>query len=251
MNLGIDGKVIIVTGASRGIGAAIAESLGLHGAAVIVNFHKNQEKAEAVLGRIKDKGGSGITFRADVRDDDAVNAMVEAAVKSFGKVDVLINNANINFPIKPFIELSWEEINAKITDETKALYNCSQAVLKDMIQRKAGKLIFISSSLSRQPGYGFAAHAAAKSATDSLARVMATELGPEGITVNVIGPGLVKTDATAGLPAEVHERTAAFTPLGRVGMPEDVAGVALFLASPLSDYLTGQYIPVCGGSFMV
>ena len=132
-----------------------------------------------------------------------------------------------------------------------AIYNCSHSLIKDMISRKSGKLIFVSSSLSRFPGYGFSAHAAAKSAMDSMAKVMATELGPSGITVNVVGPGLTLTDATAGQPKEMHEQVAAITPLRRLGMPEDIAGVVVFLASSLSDYLTGEYIPVTGGSFMI
>jgi 3-oxoacyl-[acyl-carrier protein] reductase len=116
-----------------------------------------------------------------------------------------------------------------------------------MMSRKSGKLIFVSSSLSRFPGFGFSAHAAAKSAMDSIGKVMAMELGPMGITVNVVGPGLTLTDATA----EVHEQVAAITPLRRLGMPDDIAGVVLFLASSLSDYLNGEYIPVTGGSFMI
>ena len=192
-----------------------------------------------------------MVFQADVRDQDAVNDMVESTLNEFGKIDVLVNNANINFPIKPFIELKWEEIEAKILGEMKALYNCSQAVLQNMMNRKSGKLIFVSSSLSRFPGHGFSAHAAAKSAMDSLAKVMAMELGPSGITVNVVGPGLTLTDATAGQPKEVHEQVAAITPLRRLGMPDDIAGVVLFLASTLSDYLNGEYIPVTGGSFMI
>ncbi len=251
MELGIAGKVVLVTGASRGIGAAIAKSLGLHGATVIVNYHNHRDQAEEVLSQVKENGGNGIICQADVRDAEAVNAMVATAINTFGKIDTLVNNANIDFPIKPFIALTWEEVNAKITGEMQALYNCSQAVLLGMVARKTGKLIFISSSLSRHPAYGFAAHSAAKSAVDSMAKVMATELGPEGITVNVIGPGLVKTDATAGQPPEMFEQTAAFTPLRRVGMPADVAGVAVFLTSSLADYLTGQYIPVTGGSFMI
>ena len=135
--------------------------------------------------------------------------------------------------------------------EMKALYNCSQAVLKDMVNRKSGKLIFVSSSLSRSPGNGFAAHAAAKSAMDGMAKVMAMELGPVGITVNVVGPGLTLTDATAGQPKQVHEQIAAITPLLRLAMPADIAGVVLFLASRLSDYLNGEYIPVTGGNFMI
>jgi 3-oxoacyl-[acyl-carrier protein] reductase len=192
-----------------------------------------------------------MVFQADVRDQEAVNDMVEFTLKEFGKIDVLVNNANINFPIRPFIELTWDQIEAKILGEMKALYNCSQAVLKDMINRKSGKLIFVSSSLSRFPGFGFSAHAAAKSAMDSMAKVMATELGPSGITVNVVGPCLTLTDATAGQPQEMHDQIAAITPLRRLGKPDDIGGVVLFLASSLSDYLNGEYIPVTGGNFMI
>jgi 3-oxoacyl-[acyl-carrier protein] reductase len=251
MKLGLKNTVALVTGASRGIGAASAKALAYHGATVVINYIKSKDKAEALLEEIKQAGGNGMTFQADVRDQTAVNSMVDAALDQFGKIDILVNNANINFPIRPFVELAWDQIEAKILGEMKALYNCSQAVLKDMMKRKSGKLIFVSSSLSRFPGYGFSAHAAAKSAMDSMAKVMATELGPMGITVNVVGPGLTLTDATAGQPKEMHEQIAGITPLRRLGMPDDIAGVVLFLASSLSDYLTGEYIPVTGGSFMV
>jgi 3-oxoacyl-[acyl-carrier protein] reductase len=251
MELGLKDKVALITGASRGIGAASAAALAHHGAAVIVNYINSKDKAEAVLDGIKGKGGRGMVFQADVRDRGAVDAMVEAAVREFGQIDILVNNANINFPIKPFVELTWDEMEAKFMGEMKALYNCSQAVLKDMLGRKSGKLILISSSLSRFPGYGFAAHAAAKSAMDSMAKVMASELGPAGITVNVIGPGLTLTDATAGQPKEMHEQVAAITPLRRLGLPQDIAGAVVFLASSLSDYLSGEYLPVTGGSYMI
>ncbi len=251
MDLGLKNKVALVTGASRGIGAATAKALAHHGAAVIINYIQSKDKAEQVLEEINAEGGRGMIFQADVRDTQAVDAMADAAIKKFGKIDVLVNNANINFPVKPFVELTWDEIEAKIMSEMKALYNCSQAVLKDMTRRKSGKLIFISSSLSRSPGFGFSAHAAAKSAMDGMAKVMATELGPLGITVNVVGPGLTLTDATAGQPKEMHEQVAAITPLRRLGMPDDIAGVVVFLASSLSNYLTGEYIPVTGGSFMI
>jgi 3-oxoacyl-[acyl-carrier protein] reductase len=239
MDLELNDKVALITGASRGIGAAAAKALAHHGATVIINYIQSKDKAEQVLEEINGEGGNGMIFQADVRDTEAVDAMVDAAIKEFGKIDVLVNNANINFPVRPFV------------GEMKALYNCSQAVLKDMIQRKSGKLIFISSSLSRFPGFGFSAHAAAKSAMDGIAKVMAMELGPAGIGVNVVGPGLTLTDATAGQPKEMHEQVAAITPLRRLGMPEDIAGVVVFLASSLADYLTGEYIPVTGGSFMI
>ena len=251
MDLAIKNKVALVTGASRGIGAASAKALAHHGATVIINYIQGKDKAEQLLEEINSAGGKGMIFQADVRDTQAVHAMVDAAIKAFGKIDVLVNNANINFPIKPFWELTWDEIEAKIMNEMKALYNCSQAVLKDMTQRKSGRLIFVSSSLSRFPGFGFSAHAAAKSAMDGMAKVMATELGPLGITVNVVGPGLTLTDATAGQPKEMHEQVAAITPLRRLGKPEDIAGAVVFLASSLADYLTGEYIPVTGGSFMI
>jgi len=251
MELGLKDKVALITGASRGIGAASAKALAHHGATVVINYIKNKDKADELLDEIKKAGGKGMVCQADVRDQDAVNDMVESTVNEFGKIDVLVNNANIIFPIRPFIELTWDQIEAKILGEMKALYNCSQAVLKDMLVRKSGKLIFVSSSLSRFPGFGFSAHAAAKSAMDGIAKVMAMELGPSGITVNVVGPGLTITDATAGQPKEVHEQVAAITPLRRLGMPDDIAGVVLFLASSLSDYLNGEYLPVTGGSFMI
>ncbi|MGD2016141.1 MAG: 3-oxoacyl-ACP reductase family protein [Desulfobacterales bacterium] len=251
MDLGLKDKVALITGASRGIGAASAKALAHHGATVIINYINSKDKAEELLDEIKKAGGKGIECQADVRNQDAVNDMVESTLNEFGKIDVLVNNANINFPIRPFTELTWDQMEAKILGEMKALYNCSQAVLKDMLVRKSGKLIFVSSSLSRFPGFGFSAHAAAKSAMDGMAKVMAMELGPSGITVNVVGPGLTITDATAGQPKEVHEQIAAITPLRRLGMPDDIAGVVLFLASSLSDYLNGEYIPVTGGSFMI
>ena len=251
MEFELKDKVALITGASRGIGAASAKAIAHHGATVVINYIKSKDKAEELLDEIKKAGGNGMVFQADVRDQGAVHDMVESTLKEFGQIDVLVNNANINFPIRPFIELTWDQIEAKILGEMKALYNCSQAVLKDMLGRKSGKLIFVSSSLSRFPGFGFSAHAAAKSAMDSMAKVMAMELGPSGITVNVVGPGLTLTDATAGQPKEVHEQVAAITPLRRLGMPDDVAGVVLFLASSLSDYLNGEYIPVTGGSFMI
>lgn len=251
MNLNLENKTALITGASRGIGAASAKALAQHGARVIINYSQNRQKAQEVLDEIEKKGGEGMIVQADVRDNEAVKRMVDKSLKEFEKIDILINNANIDFPVKPFIELSWDEINIKVAGELRALYNCSQAVLPDMIRRKTGKLILISSGISRQPVYGFSAHAAAKAAVDGIARAMATELGPLGITVNVIGPGLILTDATRNQSKEMHEGIAASTCLKRIGQPDDIAGVVLFLASSLSDYLTGEYVPVNGGNFMI
>lgn len=251
MCIDLQGKVALVTGSSRGIGAAIALDLAEHDAAVVINYLQTKDKAEALQKRITEAGGRAITVQADVRDRGAVARMVATAEKELGTMDILVNNANIDFPMQPFVELAWVEIEAKLSGEIGAMAHCSQAVLPGMLAKKSGKIILVSSTLSREPGYGFAAHCAAKAAMDSMARTMALELGPTGINVNVVGPGLTRTDATAGLPPEVREQTAAHTPLRRVAEPDDIAGVVLFLASELSDYLTGQYIPVNGGAFML
>ncbi|MBI5644218.1 MAG: SDR family oxidoreductase [Deltaproteobacteria bacterium] len=250
MELGLKGKVALVTGASRGIGAAIAKSLGSAGAHVVVNYFKSEGKAEDVLKEIKRLGGDGITFKADVREKGDVEAMVAGALKKFGRIDILVNNANIAFPVKPFMDYGWDEAEAKITGEMKALFLCSQAAVKDMLKRRSGKIIHISSGLSRYPSEGFFAHAAAKAAMDSSARIMAKELGPQGITVNVVGPGLIPTDATAPMGEEMFKAVANFTPLKRVGTTDEIAGVVTFLSSSLSDFVNGQYIHVNGGAFM-
>ena len=251
MCIDLQGKVALVTGASRGIGAAIARDLADHDAAVVINYLKSKDRAEELKNSIIESGGRAIAVQADVRDRGAVDRMVALAEKELGNIDILVNNANIDFPMQPFAEMAWQDIEAKLTGEIGAMVHCCQAVIPAMTEKKYGKIILVSSSLSREPGYGFAAHCAAKAAVDSLARTMALELGPSGIYVNVVGPGLTRTDATAGLPAEVFSHTAEHTPLLRVAEPGDIASVVMFLASEMSDYLTGQYIPVNGGGFML
>jgi len=251
MCIDLQGKIALVTGASRGIGAAIAWDLADHGAAVVINYLQSKDKAEALKNRIIAADGKAITVQADVRDRGAVDKMVAEAEKELGSIDILVNNANIDFPMQPFAEMAWPDIEAKLTGEIGAMVHCCQAVIPDMTQKKYGKIILVSSSLSREPGYGFAAHCAAKAAMDSLARAMALELGSAGIYVNVVGPGLTRTDATADLPPEVFTHTAEHAPLLRVAEPQDISNVIMFLASEMSDYLTGQYIPVNGGTFML
>ncbi len=251
MCIDLQGKVALVTGASRGIGAAAARDLADHDAAVVINYLQSKDKAEALKESIIAAGGRAIAVQADVRDRGAVDRMVARTEKELGPVDILVNNANIDFPMQPFIELSWPDVEAKLTGEIGAMVHCCQAVIPGMAAKKYGKIILVSSSLSREPGYGFGAHCAAKAAMDSLARTMAQELGPAGIFINVIGPGLTRTDATAGLPPEIFTHTAEHTPLLRVAEPDDIASVIMFLASEMSDHITGQYLPVNGGAFML
>ena len=243
-------RVMLVTGASRGIGAATAKLLAAHGAAVVVNYREDERAARGVVEAIAGRGGRALALRADVRDGEAVRAMVAEAGQRLGPIDTLVNNASIGFPMKPFAEYGWPEFAAKLDGELAAAFHCCQAVLPSMRERRSGCIIAVSSTLSRRPGPGFSAHSTAKSGLDGFMRALALELGPLGIRVNVVAPGLTETDATAGLPGPVKAATAQWTPLGRVGLPLDVAGAVLMLASPALGFVTGTYLPVNGGAYM-
>ena len=250
MRMELLNKSVIVTGASRGIGAAIAKCLSSFGANVAVNYNQSRDKADEVLADIRTLGGEGFIFKADVTVKEEAEALVDETVKHYGRVDVLVCNANIGFPVKPFAEHSWEEVEKKLSGEMKSIFFPIQAALKDMMKRKSGKIILISSTLSRAASGGFLTQCAAKAALDSMGRVLAKELGPHGIKVNVVAPGLTETDAIAAFGPGVVRATVENTPLGRVGTPKDAAGAVVFLASVLGDFITGQYIPVSGGSYI-
>jgi len=247
----LEGRVALVTGASRGIGAATARLLAAHGAAVAVNFRESEAAAGEVVGAIRAAGGRAVAIRADVRDRDQVEAMVAEATRRLGPVDTLVSNAAIGFPMKPFAEYRWEEFAAKLDGELMAAFHCCQAVLPAMRERRKGCIVAISSTLSRRPGEGFAAHSCAKSGLDGLMKALALELGPLGIRVNVVAPGLTATEATAHLPAQAREWTARTTPLGRIARPEDVAGAVLMLVSDAAGFVTGTYVPANGGAYML
>ncbi len=243
-------KVALVTGSSRGIGAAIARLLAFHGARVVVNYARSAEAAGSVAADIASRGGRAMLARADVTVRDEVDRMVQAVELELGPVDILVNNANMSFPVLPFVEYPWDDFERKLTSELKASFFTCQAVVPGMIQRRAGCIVNVSSGLSRAPGPGFVAHSAAKSALDAFSRSLALELGPHGIRVNVVAPGLTLTDATAHQPRAMHEATAARTPLRRLGQPDDVAGAVLFFCADWSRHVTGAYLPVSGGALM-
>ena len=243
-------KVAIVTGSSRGIGAATAKLLAAHGAKVTVNYVQNREKGERVLDEITRAGGKAILVRADVTAHEDVQALVEKTEDALGPVDILVNNAGIHFPIAPFAQYKWEDFEKKVLGEMKALYYPCQVVVPGMVERGAGCIVNISSGLSRVPGPGFVAHSTAKSALDGFSKSLALELGPRGIRVNVVAPGATDTDAIAFMPKEMRERVTAHTPLRRFGQPDDVAGAVLFFCADYSRFVTGTYLPVCGGSQM-
>ncbi|MBI4918142.1 MAG: 3-oxoacyl-ACP reductase FabG [Acidobacteria bacterium] len=246
----LEGQVAIVTGASRGIGAATAKLLAAQGAKVAVNYRESRERAEAVLAEIRYHGGEGIVAQADVTVRAQVEALVRETQERLGPVDILVNNAAIPFPTVPFAEYRWEDFERKVAGEMAACFHPCQVVLPGMVARGRGCIVNVSSGLSRTPSPGYCSHAAAKSALDAFSKSLAAELGPAGIRVNVVAPGLTDTDATAFVPEPVREMIAQHTPLRRIGRPEDAAGAVLLCCVDWSRFVTGAYLPVSGGAHM-
>lgn len=246
----MNGKVAIITGASRGIGAAIAKLLADQGTKVVINYANNTKAAQEVVESISAKGGEAIAIQADVRKQDEMESLVNETILQFGKIDVLVNNAAIHFTMKPFSDMEWSEFRPKLEEEIKAAFIAAKSVLPIMKEQKYGKLVFISSSLGHQPMPNFIAHGTAKGALNSFVKYLAQELGSYNITANTVAPGMVETDATKHTPAEQKEQVSMFTPLGRIANPEDVANTVLYFASDQSAFVTGTYAPVSGGMEM-
>ncbi len=244
-------RVALITGASRGIGAATARLLAANGAAVAVNYAMHREAGEAVVRHIRDNGGRALLVQADVTSKSEVEHMVRCVEGEFGFIDTVVLNANINFPVVPFLAYRWDDFEAKLDGELKAAFYCCQATVPAMVSHSRGCILAVSSGLSRHPGSGFIAHSTAKSALDAFVKSLAHELGPDGIRVNTIAPGLTLTDATAGIPEQQKLAVAGMTPLRRIATPEDVAGAILMLASERAGFVTGTYVPVDGGMQML
>lgn len=249
--MSLEGKVALITGASRGIGAATAKLLAKHGASVVVNYHQNQKAADEIVKAIADAGGKAIAVQADGRNKRQVDAMAQKTLDEFGPIDILVLNAGMPVPFKSFAELSYDEFEGKVMGELQCFFYPLKAVLPSMIERKSGCIIGISSGLSRYAAYGFSAHTTVKSGVDGLMKSLAVELGPMGIRVNTVAPGLTVTDATSWLSPERFEAAAEATPLKRVGLPEDVAGAVLMMVSNEAGFVTGAYLPVSGGTLMI
>jgi 3-oxoacyl-[acyl-carrier protein] reductase len=250
------GQVALVTGASRGIGAATAILLARHGAAVAVNYVQNQTAAESVVEQISAEGGKAMSVQADVGDEHQVREMVQRVNQTLGPVDILILNATAvqRFYNQPFVQFNWADFEGMVAGELKGAFYPCQAVVPSMIEHKRGSIVGISSGLSRNPMEGSSAHSTGKSGLDAFMKSLALELGPHGIRVNTVAPGLVETDATRGWRQGQPNRSewvARSTPLRRIAQPEDIAGAVLLLASPHAQFITGTYVPVSGGIQMI
>src|SRR4028118_262500 len=251
----LEGKVALVTGASRGIGAAIAGSLANEGATVVVNYHKSEERAAEVARKIQEKGGKALPLRADVTDESAVEQMVQAAAEALGPIDILVNNALPDYKFDPvsrkdFASIGWGDYQHQLGG-LQGAFHCSQAVVPGMTERGEGRIINILTNLITNPVVAYHDYPPAKSAFLGFSRNLASELGPSGITVNMIAGGLIDgTDASAPTTDEVRQIVAGSTPLRRLGTPEDMGRAVLLFASPWANFVTGQYITCDGGLVM-
>jgi 3-oxoacyl-[acyl-carrier protein] reductase len=246
------GRVALITGASRGIGAAVARLLASRGMRVVVNYHASRDEADEVVASIRSASGQAMAVQADVRDGPAVAAMVEQARAAMGEVEVLVHNALIPYAIKSFDEISWEELGGKLDQEMRAAFLVTKAVVPGMTRRGYGRIVYLGTVLSRRPRAGMIALGTSKAALGSFARFVAGELGPRGITVNVVAPGPVgeTTTADAALDPEQRQRQTEQTPLGRIANPDDVARAVAFYAGDDSEFITGTTAPVNGGLAM-
>jgi 3-oxoacyl-[acyl-carrier protein] reductase len=235
----LNGYVALVTGGSRGIGAAVAAALAEAGAAVAVNYRKNAEQAEAVIAKIKGAGGRAVAVAADVSRSDAVAAMVKQVASALGPVDILINNAGMAI-VRGIDELTESEFDQTIAVNLKSAFLCSQAVLPAMRANKWGRIVNISSGAARGAGAIGVHYNASKAGMEGLTRGYAARLVKQGITVNAVAPSLIETDMMRGNTDLVRN-----IPLGRLGQPQEVAQAVLMVLG--NDYMTGQTIVLNGG----
>jgi len=240
------GKVALVTGASRGIGRAIALAMGCEGADVAVNYASNESAAQAVVAELEAMGRRALPVACNVSVLDDVKAMVAAVTEGLGAIDILVNNAGImrdNY----VVFMKDDEWNDVMDVNLKGAFYCIKVVGREMMRAKSGKIVNISSDAGLLGDMLRANYSASKSGLHGLTRSAARELANYGVNVNAIAPGIIETDMTAGTPPPKREKQLAMIPQARFGKPEEVAEVAVFLASAASDYITGQVISVDGG----
>jgi len=245
----LQGKVALVTGASRGIGKAIAIELGKRGAKVAVNYAKSAEGANEAVTAIQAAGSEATALQADVSDFKAATDLIKATIEKFGRLDILVNNAGTtrDMLIMMMPEDDWDFV---IKTNLKSAYNCSKAALKTMIRQRYGRIINISSVSGVMGNGGQTNYSASKAGLIGFTKALAREVASRSITVNAIAPGFVPTDLTSGIPENMKEESKKLIPLGRWGNAEEVAYAVAFFASDEAAYITGQTLNVDGGMAM-
>lgn len=246
----LEGKVALVTGASRGIGRAIALSLAAHGAHVWINYLKSSQAAESLLAEIEAEGGRAALAAADVTTDDGARSMLDA-IAARGRLDILVNNAGGSIAAAPFARHSWQAMAAAYETVVGPAFRVTQATLPLMEDGGGGRIVnVLSSAALGRTAHNWLPYVTAKSALLGFSKNLAQELGPRGITVNMVSPSLVDTGLVAGVPDKVREMTVARTPLRRLATVEDVAGAVLMLVSPYAGFISGDNLLVTGGEVM-
>ncbi|THE14439.1 3-oxoacyl-[acyl-carrier-protein] reductase [Bacillus timonensis] len=245
----LNGKVALVTGASRGIGRTIAIELAKAGAKVAVNYSGSEQKANEVVDEIKALGQEAFAIQANVSDADSVVSMVKEVISNFGSLDILVNNAGITRDnlLMRMKEEEWDDV---ININLKGVFLCTKAVTRQMMKQRSGKIINIASIVGVSGNPGQANYVAAKAGVIGFTKTAAKELASRNINVNAVAPGFITTDMTDKLPEDVKNEMLKLIPLARFGETTDISGVVLFLASDQSDYMTGQTLHIDGGMVM-
>ena len=242
------GKIAVVTGGSRGIGAAIAKGLGREGATVVINYNHSREQAEAVVNDIKAMGGSAVALQADISEAEPTKLFIEKVLADFGKIDILVNNAGITRD-KSFKKMSFEEWHKVIDTNLSSAFNTCKIALPAMLEQNYGRIINISSVIGQSGGFGQSNYAAAKAGLIGFTKSLALETAKAGITVNCICPGFIATEMVAAMPENVLDAITAQIPMKKLGDPEEIAKGVLFVCE--SDYMTGQCLNLNGGLYMI